>query len=69
MVLLLNTISTTNVNAEFIVATFNQNTWEVMHVIVIYKPLKMHISYFISILKTNWKTIPIDCPIVTIGDF
>ncbi len=47
--LLSNTISTTNIDVKFIFATFNQNTWKVMHVIAIYKPLKMHISYSISI--------------------
>jgi len=57
MVLLSNTISTTNVDVKFIFATFNQNTREVMHVIAIYKPLQMHISYFISILKTILKNI------------
>jgi hypothetical protein len=55
MVLLSNIISTTNVNVEFIIATFNQNTWEVMHVIAIYKPLKMYISYVISIFKNILK--------------
>jgi hypothetical protein len=39
-----------------------------MHVIAIYKPLKMHISYFISILKTILKKNPVDYPIVMIGD-
>jgi hypothetical protein len=29
----------------------------------------MQISYFISILKTNLEKIPIDCPIIVIGDF
>lgn len=66
--LLSNTISTTNIDAKFIFATFNQNTWEVMHVIAIYRPLKMHISYFISILETILKKILVEYPIVMIGD-
>jgi len=39
-----------------------------MHVIAIHKPLKMNISYSISILETILKKIPVDYPIVIIGD-
>jgi hypothetical protein len=55
MFILSNTTSTRNADAEFIYAGFNQNTREVIHVITIYKPPKMRISYFISILKKIWK--------------
>ncbi len=34
---------------EFIVTTFNENTWKAIHVIAIYKPPKKQVSYFISI--------------------
>jgi len=40
-----------------------------MHVIAIYKPLKMHISHFISIVENILKKNRIDYPIVMIGDF
>ncbi len=53
MIILSNTTSTTNASAKFIFASFNQNTWEVIHVIAIYKPPKMQISYFISIKKNK----------------
>lgn len=69
MVLLSNTISATNVDVKFIFATFNQNTWEVMHVITIYKPLKMHVSYLISILETILKNNSHWLSNVMIGDF
>jgi hypothetical protein len=58
-----------NVDAKFIFASFNQNTWKVIHVIAILKPLKMQLFYFILILETILENIPIDCPTVVIGDF
>jgi len=69
MLMLSNITSTTNASVKFISASFNQNTWEVIHVSAVYKPLEMQIAYFISILKTILKKIPIDCPTIVIGDF
>ncbi len=45
-----NTISIKNSNVKFIVPTFNENTPKVLHVIAIYKPPKIQVSYFIYIL-------------------
>jgi hypothetical protein len=50
MFILSNTTSTINVSTKFISTSFNQYTQEAIHVIAIYKPPKMQISYFISIL-------------------
>jgi hypothetical protein len=46
-----NTISIKNSNVKFIVPTFNENKQKAMHVIAIYKPPKMQVSYFIYILE------------------
>jgi hypothetical protein len=51
MVFLSNTTSIKDSNENFIVATFNENTQEVTHVIVIYKLLKMQAFYFIFIFQ------------------
>jgi len=51
MVSLSNTTSIKDSNEKLIVATFNENTQEIIHVIVIYKLLKMQVFYFNSILK------------------
>jgi hypothetical protein len=40
-----------------------------VHIIAIYKPPKMQISYFTSILETTLKKIPINCPIIIVGGF
>jgi hypothetical protein len=69
MVSLSNTTSIKNSNEIFIVATFNENTWEVIHVIVIYKLLKMQVFYFIFIFKNIFQNLPTNCPIIIIRDF
>ncbi len=65
MVFLSNTTSIKDSNENFIVATFNENTQEVTHVIVIYKLLKMQAFYFIFIFQN----LPWNCPIKIIRDF
>jgi len=40
-----------------------------MHIIAIYKPHKMQISYFTSILETTLNNIPINCPTIIAGNF
>jgi uncharacterized protein YlbG (UPF0298 family) len=40
MVSLSNTTSIKDSNIEFIITTFNENTWKAIHVIAIYKPPK-----------------------------
>jgi hypothetical protein len=49
--------------------TFNENTQEVICVIVIYKLLKMQVFYFISIFKIIFQKLPTNCPIIIIRDF
>ncbi len=64
IVSLLDTISITNSSAKILIATFFKNTQKVVHIITIYKPQKMQISYFISILETNLQKILINCPTI-----
>ncbi len=60
-------ISITNLGAKIIIATFNKNIQEAMH--IIYKPPKTQISYFTCILETILKKIPINFSPIIIGDF
>ncbi len=69
MVSLSNTTSIKDSNIEFIITTFNENTWKAIYVIAIYKPPHKQVSYFISILKPILKKTLTNCPIVIIGDF
>jgi hypothetical protein len=54
-------------NQNFLITIYNINTREGVHIIAIYKPPKMQISYCISILETNLQKIPINCQIIIIG--
>ncbi len=60
-------ISITNLGAKIIIATFNKNIQEAMH--IIYKPPKTQISYFTCILETILEKIPINFSPIIIGDF
>jgi len=42
----------TNFGIEFIIAFFNRNTWDAIHVIAIYKPPKTNVFNFNSIFKS-----------------
>ncbi len=68
-VLLTKNTKITNSSAEFITTLFNDNTWEALYIITIYKPPKMQVSHFNSILKNIVQKKPSHCPIVIIGDF
>jgi hypothetical protein len=48
---LLETTKLTNNTAEFVIVLFNKNTCEAINIIVIYKPPRMQILFFLSILK------------------
>jgi hypothetical protein len=48
---LLETINITNNSAEFLIILFNKNTCEAINIIVIYKPPRMQIHFFLSIFK------------------
>jgi hypothetical protein len=61
-------ISTTNSNAKFITTWFNKNTQKALCIIVVYKPSKMKIIYFNSMLETIFKNILKNYPIILIGD-
>jgi hypothetical protein len=69
MVYLSNTISIKNSNVKFIVPTFNENTQKAIHVIAIYKPQKIQVSYFIYILEPILRKTLTNCPTIIIGDF
>ncbi len=69
MVSLSNTTSITNSNAKFIVATFNESMWKILHIITIYKPPKLQVPYFVFILKSIFQKVPMDCPTIIIRDF
>jgi hypothetical protein len=64
------TKSTTIIDSsvEFITTFFN-NTWKNLYIIVIYKPPKMQVSHFNSILKNIIQKVLSHCPIIIIGDF
>jgi hypothetical protein len=57
-------ISTTNSNAKFITTSFKKNTREALYIIAIYKPQKMKIIYFNSILETIFNDIPKNNPTI-----
>ncbi len=64
IVSLLDTISIINSSAKILIATFQEKTQKVVHIITIYKPPKMQIFYFISILETILQKILINCPTI-----
>jgi len=64
-----HTFSKTNSTAKFLIALFNENTWQALHIIAIYKPSQMNSIFFISILKNIVTKIPTNCPIKIIRDF
>jgi hypothetical protein len=51
------------------IALFNDNTWETLYIILIYKPPKMQVPHFNYILKNIIQKMPSHCPIVIIEDF
>jgi hypothetical protein len=51
IMVLSQTTSTTNLGVEFIITSFNKNMWEALYIITVYKPPKMKIIYFNSILE------------------
>jgi len=59
----------TNSGVEFIPALFNDNTQEALYIIAIYKPPKMQVSHFNSIIKNIIQKLLSHCPIIIIGDF
>jgi len=54
---------------EFITTFFNNNTHDALYLIAEYKPPKMQLSCFNSMLETFIHKMPSNCPIVIIGDF
>ncbi len=44
----------TNSGAKFIITFFNDNTQEVLYIIAIYKPPKIQVSHFNSILERHY---------------
>ncbi len=59
----------TNSSVEFITTLFNDNTWETLYIIPIYKPPKMQVTIFNYILKNIIQKMPSHCPTVIIEDF
>lgn len=59
----------TNNDVEFIIAFFNKDTWKAINIITIYKPPRMWILSFLSILKKMLIDIPLNCPTIIIGCF
>jgi len=56
----------TNNCVEFIIMLFNKYTHKTINMVIIYKPPKMGILIFLSILKKMLIDIPLNCPIVII---
>ncbi len=69
MVTLTQTNLLTNVGPKFIIAFFNDNTWETLYLIAIYMPPKMQVNYFCCILKTIIKQMPQNVSTIIIEDF
>jgi hypothetical protein len=59
----------TNFGAKFITTLFNNNTRQTLYIIAIYKPPKMQVSHFNSIVENIIQKMPSHCLIVIIGDF
>ncbi len=64
-----HTFSKINSGTPFLIYFLNENTWQALHIIVIYKPQQMNAIFFISILKNIVTKIPTNCPTIIIGDF
>jgi len=47
---------------------FNKDTHKTINIVIIYKPPKMGILYFLSILEKMLIDIPLNCPIVILRD-
>ncbi len=70
MVTLTQTNLLTNDAIEFIIALFNESTWEALYLIVAYKSHKMQVNnYFCCILETIIKQMPSNVPMIIIRDF
>ncbi len=57
-VLLIEITIITNSGVEFITALFNDNTRKTLYIIAIYKPPKMQVSHFNSILENIIQKLP-----------
>jgi hypothetical protein len=64
-----HTFSKTNSSVEFLIAFFNGNTQQVLHIIEIFKPPQMNTNFFISILKNIVTKIPTNYSTIIIEDF
>ncbi len=62
-----HTFSKTNSSVEFLIVFFNENTQQLLYIIVIYKPPQMNVNFFISILEKM--KILTKCPTMIIEDF
>jgi hypothetical protein len=54
---------------ELIYASFNINTCQAVHIIVVYKPPSLSLTIFLSTLQELISKSPTICPIVVLGDF
>jgi hypothetical protein len=61
--------SVTMYGLEFIVTSFNTNTFLVVHIIAIYKPPSLSLIILSSTLQELISKSPTICPIVVLGDF
>ncbi len=55
--------------SKFIVASFNTNTRRAVHIIVVYKPPSLSLTFFLSTLQELISKSPTICSIVVLGDF
>ncbi len=53
---------------ELIVSSFNTNTCQTIHIIVVYKPPSLSLTIFSTLQELILKS-PTICPIVVLGDF
>jgi hypothetical protein len=61
--------SFTSLGTKYIVATFNANTINIIHIITIYRPSTLSLSMSIIQLQIFLDLMPILCPMIIIGHF
>jgi hypothetical protein len=66
---LTNNTTMTHLRVQFITTLFNNNTCNTLYVIIVYKPPKLQLSCFNSMLETFTHKMPSNCPIVIIEIF
>jgi hypothetical protein len=66
----LNSFNTiTSDGSEYIITTFNTNTWKTIYIVCVYKVHSCSIFTFLNNLQIIIHQFPKHCPIIIMGDF